>query len=292
MEKIQRRLLMLRPTDNFPGCKNGTALRLQTEKIGVSASLSTACLKDDAYDIYLLLYSGDFSLVGQVKGGTLCTEVPNITLEDVAGAAIVHTENGLPVFCLVSTGMDWQDAAVRFKIVHMPNNDHNAASLPELPAPPAESPFSEGFEKEPIHPMPSLANETPERTAPSEPPSQNEKRLCDACPQTARQRRIDPFPSVFPGGEWIKVSYPGPTGWWHYITGTVDCTAAQGTSENGRTARVIGVPGDYGMSPPVWLEGFSTYLYSAADDARGYWLLFQDAQTGDVLNMDLSQHGG
>ena len=288
MEKIQRRLLILRPIDGFSGCKDGTALRLQSKNGGVSAALRAACLKNDAYDAYLLLNGGAFHLAGQVTDGTLCAEAPDIALDDVAGAAVLHTENGHPVFCLVSTGIDWQDAAARFKIAHIRDRPHDAAH-PRKPRKPVAEPSLSGSAGE-APPRPAHIPETP-RTTPGEPP-QDTNTLCDVCPQAARQRRIDPFPSIFPGSEWIKVSYPGPTGWWHYITGTVDCAAAQSAPENARVAKVIGVPGDYGMSPPVWLSGFSTYLYSAADDARGYWLLFQDAETGDVLNMDLSQRGG
>ena len=295
MEKIQRRLLMLRPTDGFSGCTDGAALRLQTENGGVSATLSAAGLRDSVYDVYLLLLGGEYRAAGQIRDGALSTSVPDIALDDIVGAAVLHTEDERPVFCLVSTGTDWHDAAVRYKITHMLDRPADTgAGHKDYPADtntedsrPAEAVHRPATET-PLHaPPPKM----PVQEAPAAPP-QTQNRPCDVCPHAPRQRRIDPFPSVFPGSEWIKVSYPGPTGWWHYITGTVQCTAAQSGAENIRSAKAVGVPGDYSMTPPVWLEGFNIYLHSASEDARGYWLLFQDAETGDVLNMDLSRHGG
>jgi len=100
---------------------------------------------------------------------------------------------------------------------------------------------------------------------------------CSTCPHVTHKTQIEPFPSVFPGSAWVKVSYPGPTGWWHYISGTI-------CSNGNVTAKVLGVPGEYGMAPPIWLEGFGTYLRCSSGDASGYWLMFQDAETGEVLD--------
>lgn len=122
-------------------------------------------------------------------------------------------------------------------------------------------------------------------------PAENEARKgfeeegCDACPHAVRENNINPFPSVFPNSEWVKISYPGPTGWWHYISGKIYKGGVL-------AAKVLGVPGEYGMAPPIWLEGFGTYLRCFTGDARGYWLMFQDAETGEVLDMGLSPHGG
>ena len=112
----------------------------------------------------------------------------------------------------------------------------------------------------------------------------DEINACDACPQSARQEQISPFPAIFPQSEWIKISYPGPVGWWHYITGRIF---------NGSkvVAKAVGVPGEYGMAPPVWLDGFGTYLRCVTQDAHGYWLMFQDAETGEILDMELSPRG-
>ena len=54
------------------------------------------------------------------------------------------------------------------------------------------------------------------------------------------------------------------------------------------SGKAVGVPGEYGMMPPVWLEGFGTYLRCDSPDAHGYWLMFQDAETGEILDMGLS----
>ncbi len=124
--------------------------------------------------------------------------------------------------------------------------------------------------------------------APAEPAGPEkgfEEESCDACPHAVRENNINPFPAVFPNSEWVKISYPGPTGWWHYISGKIYKGGAL-------AAKVLGVPGEYGMAPPIWLEGFGTYLRCFTGDARGYWLMFQDAETGEVLDMGLSPHGG
>lgn len=104
---------------------------------------------------------------------------------------------------------------------------------------------------------------------------------CESCPHATRHERINPFPSVFPQSEWVKNSYPGPTGWWHYITGRI-------YSGSSIVAKAVGVPGEYGMAPPVWLDGFGTYLRCVTQDAHGYWLMFQDAETGEILDLGLS----
>ena len=116
-------------------------------------------------------------------------------------------------------------------------------------------------------------------------PGGNAQNPCDACPHVIRQDKINPFPSVFPDSEWVKISYPGPTGWWHYISGKIYKGSAL-------VAKVLGVPGEYGMAPPIWLEGFGTYMRCATGDAGGYWLMFQDAETGEVLDIGISPHGG
>jgi hypothetical protein len=107
---------------------------------------------------------------------------------------------------------------------------------------------------------------------------------CDACPHALRETKVNPFPAVFPNSEWVKISYPGPAGWWHYISGKIYKGGIV-------AAKALGVPGEYGMAPPIWLEGFGTYLRCVTGDARGYWLMFQDAETGEVLDMGLSPHG-
>ncbi|MGE5495134.1 MAG: hypothetical protein ACM3S4_07550 [Burkholderiales bacterium] len=126
-------------------------------------------------------------------------------------------------------------------------------------------------------------DETP--AEPAEPQEGFEEESCDACPHAVRESNINPFPSVFPDSEWVKISYPGPTGWWHYISGKIYKNGAL-------AAKVLGVPGEYGIAPPIWLEGFGTYLRCFTGDARGYWLMFQDAETGEVLDMGLSPHDG
>jgi len=271
MKKIERQLMILKPTGGFSSCKNGIALRLhELGSTSTSAELSDACLKGDVYTAYLFLHSGEYSPAGQVTDGTLDATLPDIALSDIAGAALVRMDKQRPLFCLLSTGMDWTDTIARFLITHTPQTQEYPRE-PELSKP---------------DPLPNTAQQLPPAPPTAPPPRiiHNEQSACDTCPHVQKQHPIDPFPAVFPGSKWVKISYPGPTGWWHYISGTI--------YKQGRTAKVLGVPGEYGMAPPIWLEGFGTYLRSAAGDARGYWLMFQDAETGEVMGMDLSPHGG
>lgn len=283
MEPIQRLLMMLRPGGKAAGCENDTPLRLQTAPDGIAVSLSAAGLDDNEYDAYLFLKNGRHTPAGKVTDGILQTTVPGVSLEDIKGAAIVQTCGSRPVFCLKSTGMDWDDTIARFKIAHTQTPDipreimtervqETSTDIPRqtVPSPPPQRPVPKDMGTAPIAPPFRMPDNEPE--------------ACDACPHAIKQRRINPFPSVFPGSEWVKISYPGPTGWWHYISGTI--------YRGNKTARVLGVPGEYSMAPPIWLEGFGTYLRSAEPDARGYWLMFQDAETGEVLDMDLSRRGG
>ena len=269
MEPIQRLLMMLRPDNASVSCESGTPLRMWTVPDGIALSLRAACLDNGDYDAYLFLKNGRHLSAGKIIGGILQTSMPGVALEDIKGAAVVQTTDDRPVFCLKSTGMDWDATVARFKIAHTPTPEiphenktetlHKAAQ--NIPGTAAPSP-----------PPVSAQTPMPRNVATTPPPplgmSADEPETCDACPHAITQRRINPFPAVFPGSEWIKISYPGPTGWWHYISGTI--------RRGNKTARVLGVPGEYSMAPPIWLEGFGTYLRSAEPDARGYWLMFQD----------------
>lgn len=150
-----------------------------------------------------------------------------------------------------------------------------------------------GYEEEAYEPQTDYGQESASfadesydgASAETEPQQGFEEESCNACPHAVRENNINPFPSVFPDSEWVKISYPGPTGWWHYISGKIYKNGAL-------AAKVLGVPGEYGIAPPIWLEGFGTYLRCFTGDARGYWLMFQDAETGEVLDMGLSPHDG
>lgn len=93
---------------------------------------------------------------------------------------------------------------------------------------------------------------------------------CAECPIHAKKTIIYPFSKQYRDFEWEKTEYPGLKGYWHYITGRLYV--------NGVLRKIaIGVPGDYALNPPSWLYGFDTYAFADGGEARGYWILFEDA---------------
>ena len=97
-----------------------------------------------------------------------------------------------------------------------------------------------------------------------------QEQVCEQCPIHAKKTIVRPFSKQYLEFEWEKTEYPGLKGYWHYITGRLYV--------DGVLQKIaIGVPGDYAINPPSWLYGFDTYAFADGGDARGYWILFEDA---------------
>ena len=90
---------------------------------------------------------------------------------------------------------------------------------------------------------------------------------------------FNPFKTAFPNSEWIKTQYQSRSGFWHYISGKI-------YQNNELKFKAIGVPGEYAMTPPSWLEGFNKYYVSESAIAKGYWVMFLDPETGTVVDID------
>ncbi len=263
MESIKRSVMMLK-SDNgtLKDLKHAAVLKLQSLNNGLFIDLTVPSQPADSCALYLFDSEGNDHFAGDIKDGRLNTELSGMPLDSVRGAAVADTRS--MAFLLKSSGQNWQEITAHFKLKHVLPKTEN-----KIPIEPLK-----------IEEPPPLADKQPEqREQPAQP------RVCDSCPHVIRQDKINPFPYAFPNSEWVKISYPGPTGWWHYISGKI-------YSGSTVVAKVLGVPGEYGMAPPIWLEGFGTYMRSAAADANGYWLMFQDAETGEVLDMGLSPRDG
>ena len=278
MESIKRSLMLLKPCGMAAKRGIGGILRLQSSHEGVSLSLKTDCLKDTDCSLYLFTDTGRDIFAGDVKNGGVSATLRGVRLEDIIGAAGVQSEGSAYSFVLRSTGPGWPGIIEKFRITHSPETSPRTG---QIGAPYAEPAIEQAAE----------VNEIAEEPAGGEYPGNfqeetgHEDNGCDSCPHMVRETKVNPFPSVFPNSEWIKKSYPGPAGWWHYLSGKI--------YRGGKlAAKVVGVPGEYGMTPPIWLEGFGTYLRCVTGDARGYWLMFLDVETGEVLDMGLSRRGG
>lgn len=288
MQSIQRSLMMLKPDGSqYADSKYQAALKLQTDRDGLMLELSALVLPPGEYALYLFEADGCEHLAGPVHDGPTTLSIAGVPLSDVAAAAVIH-QSSLD-FVLKSPGVNWREVAARFKFAHAPKAAKepaegsvvNEAVIEAVSTHAAQQPPQTQDAQVSEQQTQAPAADTEELCEMEEAPSA----VCDSCPHVIRQDRINPFPSAFPNSEWVKISYPGPTGWWHYISGTI-------RNENTVVAKVLGVPGEYGMAPPIWLEGFGTYMRCVTPDARGYWLMFQDAETGEVLDMGLSPHGG
>jgi hypothetical protein len=283
MENIKRTVMLLRSTSGG----NGGTLKIQSFKDGVSVYLRNENLPEGTYGLYLFLSSGreirDF-YAGEIKGREFYSTLYDVSIDNIKGAAVISIDpNGAASFVLKSTGPEWTKIIERFKISKQAaQQKHRVENTINETDPSVAYKKTEEIKV-------SEESKTQENTVEQTPLVIKEEGLeengCDACPHIEKQEDLNPFPNTFPNSEWVKISYPGPAGWWHYISGKIYKGSAV-------SAKVLGVPGEYNMSPPVWLEGFGTYLRSSNGDAKGYWLMFQDAETGEVLDMDLSQRGG
>lgn len=82
---------------------------------------------------------------------------------------------------------------------------------------------------------------------------------------------------LIPNSEWIKINYDGDD---YYVVGKL--------KENNRTVLIgYGVPGKKTASPPKIADEIASYL--AVDGIApydGYWLIFQDANTGKIIKAE------
>ena len=293
MENVQRSVMLLKPDTHIAGqWQGGATLRLNAVPDGVFLSLQGNV--DLGEQCNLILFTGDGIpiLAGELNGAVLQTKVLGAQIKNIAGAAVVCGDR----FLLKSSGLNWPDVVARYRFAlarptpsppepieteYTPEAviktsepvETAETTLPQKPSIKSESEVSE--ESQEAAPASFQESETPQ---PSREPEQ-------PCPGGIRQSPVDPFPGVFPGSEWVKISLP-----WSY--GMVALYIWSDPRVNGYDADVVGVPGDYSMAPPAWLDGFSTYVRCSSGDARGYWLMFQDAQTGQVLDISRFRHGG
>ncbi len=265
MESIKRKVFLLRPE---PPKMGRATLKLSEQNGEVEVHLAVQGLSESGCALYLFEQNGKPYRAGDIAESYLAVSMRFIKLEAVAGAAVVCERTN--AFLFKSAGIDWQDTAARFRIAR------NVSQPPQTTV--QDAPWPQAKIDGPCEETAAETDSARNDDEQAEPSLE-----CMTCPHVIRQDKINPFPSVFPQSEWVKISYPGPTGWWHYISGKI-------FSNNKLIAKVLGVPGEYGLAPPIWLEGFGSYMRCALPDASGYWLMFQDAQTGEVLDMDLSQH--
>jgi len=268
MESIKRKLLLLRSDAQNKG---GATLKLAALKDGVSANLSAIDLPNCLCALYLWDNNGKEYCAGNIADGRLSANLCAPALDDVAGAAVIEEPNG--AFLLKTLDYNWETAATSFRLSRIQSAEYSLAAERQTKTADAEYVNADNAysTQEPMADTVFYDERDPRQA------------VCGSCPHVIRQDKINPFPSVFPQSEWVKISYPGPAGWWHYISGKI-------LRGDKIIAKALGVPGEYGMAPPIWLEGFGTYMRCSSPDAHGYWLMFQDAQTGEVLDMALSPH--
>lgn len=285
METVQRTVMLLKPDGHIPGqWDNGATLKLSAVTGGMEINYQSKASFGEDSVLTLFMRNGSGFEAGNVSGTMLQAKIGGVRPDDVAGAALIRQGD----FILKSSGLNWNDIISHYRFKHAQDSAapievaaDEAASL-QASAPQEPQPLPQESESDRAD---SINNNEPVESEPAKPVAQTAaQESAETCSGGMRQSHIDPFPGMFPGSEWVKVSYPGPTGWWHYISGRARV--------NGCDTDVIGVPGDYSMAPPVWLDGFSTYVRCTSGDARGYWLMFQDLQTGRVLDINRSRHGG
>lgn len=83
-----------------------------------------------------------------------------------------------------------------------------------------------------------------------------------------------------PDSKWVRVEASGGR---HYVVGVIE--------QGGLPAYICyGVPGRYQKNPPKALDGYCSYLPLSVFDLHGdgYWMMFQDADTGDCCHVNLA----
>lgn len=83
---------------------------------------------------------------------------------------------------------------------------------------------------------------------------------------------------MIPNSKWVRVDFDQSGK--EYLFGLL--------YENGELKYICyGVPGTYSQEPPEELRKFSQWLpLDPADPETGYWVMFQDAETGDSIEID------
>jgi hypothetical protein len=86
-----------------------------------------------------------------------------------------------------------------------------------------------------------------------------------------------PLKNLFTGSSFVRINYSKHN---YYVVGLI--------KENGKEKYICyGVPAEYSKTPPEQLKGFCSFvpasLFNMTGD--GYWMMFQDAQTGDCIKM-------
>ncbi len=82
---------------------------------------------------------------------------------------------------------------------------------------------------------------------------------------------------LIPNSEWIKINYDGDD---YYVVGKL--------KENNRTVLIgYGVPGKKTTTPPKIADEIASYLaVDGISPYDGYWLIFQDANTGKIIKAE------
>ena len=234
--------------------------------------------------------------------GNIETDEVNLrlNLEEIQAAAIIQTGESCD-FLLTgenTSRFNWQLAKSEFKIKYQQNRERAAAEEKSLQALDRKeengtvSPFletnaateakSEDVEKyyaavrtlleNPVQqaetetPVQPVKNQIPAPYLPNIPRMVNEPVI--ECPVERKTVQFNPFPGLFTESLWYKIDFPFLHGEWHYIAGEIYLNGVL-------AARATGVPGEYSLAPPRWLDGFGTYLNADAG-AKGYWLMFED----------------
>ena len=79
---------------------------------------------------------------------------------------------------------------------------------------------------------------------------------------------------IMPNSRWIKVDYEDKGR--EYVLGLI--------YENNKIRYIAyGVPGERAVLPPDELEAYSQWVQIGEDGNVGYWVMFQDANTGDSI---------
>lgn len=287
-------------------------LRMMRENNMVTASVMVSGIPEgrDEYSVYLFYDEENFEKLGVLLKGELQHTLP--LKGAVRAAGVIRGQDAASLIMTGETGdFDWDRAKSIFYIKNQPmpkpvektepRPQKETMNTPEIkplkePMNSLDRVYEEIVAAPDLHITPDFLYEEPGYEQPKNEYTGNEIRpevmaaeeeeemlqrarfafeqahqeACDQCPLHAKKSIIQPFARQYPDYEWEKTEFPGLKGYWHYITGRQYI--------NGTLNKIaIGVPGDYAMNPPSWLYGFNTYAFADGGEAKGYWLLFEDA---------------
>ena len=89
--------------------------------------------------------------------------------------------------------------------------------------------------------------------------------------------QVDELCSAIEGSEWVKISYGDDS---FYVFGVI-------FSDGAPKYVCYGIPAKEEGPPPASMQGLASFLSVKTEYGAGFWIMYQDAQTGAGVHVSL-----